>query len=281
MKVVDGATRVLGIVGDPIAQVRSPEVWSTLFRANGVNALCIPFHVNAAQLEAFFAGLQTVQNLLGLIVTIPHKPAAARYAASLTDRARKIGSANVMRRETDGTWTGDIVDGVGLVSGLLAAGQRIVGRRALVVGSGGVGRAIAFAIADAGAESVHVYDVLPERAEDLAARLGEAGTPSGIAPPTANGFDLVVNASPIGMKRDDPLPIDPIGLDESAIAVDVVVHPVMTPWLSAAASRGCYVQPGHVMTDHQLVAMQAFLGLPTVDCTPAAVAKTMQDEASS
>jgi shikimate dehydrogenase len=205
------------------------------------NAICIPFHVSAADLAGFFAGLHTVQNLLGLIITIPHKPAAARYAATLTDRARKVGSANIMRPEADGTWTGDIVDGFGLVSGLLASGQRIEGRRALVVGSGGVGRAIAFAIADARAASVHVYDVMPERAEDLAARLGEAGTPSGIAPPAAKGFDLVVNASPLGMKQGDPLPIDPAGLDEYAIAVDVVVHPVMTPWLSAAAAQGCYV----------------------------------------
>ncbi len=279
MKIVDGATRLLGIVGDPIAQVRAPEVWSAVFRANGVNAVCIPFHVSAAELEGFFAGLHMVQNLFGIIVTIPHKPAAARYAANLTDRARQVGSANLMRREADGTWTGDIVDGVGLVSGLLAAGQRITGRRALVVGAGGVGRAIAFAIAEAGAASVHVYDVLPERAEDLAARLTAAGTVSGIAPSAAKGFDLVVNASPLGMKPNDPLPIDPAGLDEGAIAVDVVVHPVMTPWLSAAAARGCHVQPGHVMMDHQLVAMQAFFGLPDGDCTPAAVARVMAEEA--
>ncbi len=278
MKIVDGATRLLGIVGDPIAQVRAPEVWSALFRANGANALCIPFHVSAAGLADFFAGLHTVQNLLGLIVTIPHKPAAARYAGNLTDRARKVGSANLMRREADGTWTGDIVDGVGLVGGLLAAGQRIAGRRALVVGAGGVGRAIAFAIADAGAASVHVYDVLPERAEDLAERLAGAGTASGVAPPAAKGFDLVVNASPLGMRPDDPLPIDAAGIDESTIAVDVVVHPVMTPWLSAAAARGCHVQPGHVMMDHQLVAMQAFFGLPDGDCSPAAVARVMGAE---
>lgn len=278
MKIVDGATRVLGIVGDPIAQVRAPEVWSALFRANGVNALCIPFHVSPAQLPTFFAGLHTVQNLLGLIVTIPHKPAAARYAAHLTDRARKVGSANLLRREPDGSWTGDIVDGIGLVGGLLAAGQRVAGRRALVVGSGGVGRAIAFAIAEAGAASVHVYDVARDRAEDLAAGLAASGTPSGIAPPAAKGFDLVINASPLGMRPNDPIPIDPAGLDRTTIAADVVVHPPMTPWLTAAAAHGCHVQPGTIMMDHQLVAMQAFFGFDSGDYTPAAVRRVLSEQ---
>lgn len=280
MTLVDGTTRLLGIVGDPIAQVRAPAVWSALFRANGVNAICIPFHVAPAELTGFFAGLHAAQNLLGLIVTIPHKPAAARYAAHLTERARKVGSVNVMRREADGSWSGDIVDGLGLVEGLLAAGQCVAGRRALVVGAGGAGRAIAFAIADAGAESVHVYDVVPERAEDLAARLAHAGTRSAVAPPVARGFDLIVNASPLGMKSGDPIPIDPAGLGVDTIAADVVVQPSMTRWLSAAATRGCYIQSGQVMMDHQLVAMQSFFGLQDGDYTPAAVARVMRDAAS-
>lgn len=277
--IVDGTTRLLGIVGDPIAQVRAPAVWSALFRSNGVNAICIPFHVGGAELAGFFSGLHAVQNLLGLIVTIPHKPAAARHAANLTTRARKVGSVNIMRREADGSWAGDIVDGLGLVDGLLAAGQRIAGRRALVVGSGGAGQAIAFAIADAGARSVHVHDVVPHRAEDLAARLTTAGTPSGVAPPAAKGFDLVVNASPLGMKPGDPMPIDPAGLEAGAIAADVVVEPAATPWLSAAAAHGCYVQSGQVMMDHQLVAMQAFFGLEGGEYTPATVARVMNDQA--
>jgi shikimate dehydrogenase len=185
-----------------------------------------------------------------------------------------------MRREADGKWSGDIVDGLGLVGGLLAAGQRIEGRRALVVGAGGVGQAIAFAIADVGASCVHVYDIARERAEDLAARLAAAGTPSGVAMPAAKGFDLVVNASPLGMKHDDPMPIDPAGLDGNTIAADVVVHPPMTPWLSAAAARGCHVQPGTIMMDHQLVAMRDFFGFQDGDYTPAAVARAMQDQAS-
>lgn len=272
-KIVDGSTQILGIVGDPIRQVRAPEVWSALFRANGFNAICMPFHVKPAELEAFLAGLRTVKNLMGLIVTIPHKPAAVHHVNALTDRAQRVQSVNLMRRDADGRWTGDIVDGLGFVKGLLSSGQRIAGRRALVVGSGGVGTAIAFAIAEAKAASVHVADIAADRANKLARRLEAAGTPSGTSTASAKGFDLVVNASPIGMKADDPLPIDCTDLASDALVGDVVVHPQITPLLAEARRRGCHVQPGTVMMDHQLTAMGEFLGFPDGDYSPEAVAR--------
>lgn len=272
-KIVDGATQLLGIVGDPIRQVRAPEVWSALFKANGFNAVCVPLHVEPSGLEAFVTGLKAIRNVVGLIVTIPHKPAAVRLCDELTPRAGLVQSVNVMRREADGRWTGDILDGFGFVQGLLGAGQRVEGRRALVVGSGGVGTAIAFAIAEAKAASVHVADIAQDRAADLARRLEAAGTPSGTSSAAAKGFDLVVNASPIGMKSSDPIAIDPAGLAGDALAGDVVVHPPLTPWLAAAKERGCHVQPGTVMMDNQLMAMRDFFRFPDGDYTPANVAR--------
>jgi shikimate dehydrogenase len=272
-KIADGATQLLGIVGDPIRQVRAPEVWSALFRANGVNAICVPFHVAPKDFRAFLTGLRTIQNMAGLIVTIPHKPAAASHVDALTPRARQVQSVNVMRREADGRWTGDIFDGIGFVKGLLGSGQGVEGRRALVVGSGGVGTAIAFAIAEARAASVHVADIAPERAAELARRLEAAGTPSGISPAAAKGFDLVVNASPVGMKADDPISIDCSELAPNALVGDVVVHPQITPLLAAARARGCHVQPGTVMMDNQLMAMREFFRFPEGDYSPAAAAR--------
>jgi len=272
-KIVDGATQLLPIVGDPIRQVRSPEVLSALFRANGFNAVCVPAQVAPPDLPRFVAGLRTVRNIAGLIVTIPHKQAVVALLDGLTPRARRVGSANVVRRETDGSLTGDIVDGVGFVKGLARSAQRIEGRRALVVGSGGVGSAIAFAIAEAGTASVHVADILAERAANLARRLEAAGTPSGVSPAAARGFDLVVNASPLGMKAGDPIPIDCTGLSGDAIAGDVVVDPQITPFLAAARERGCHVQPGTVMMDNQLAAMREFFGFPEGDYSPEAIAR--------
>lgn len=272
-RIVDGATQLLGIVGDPIRQVRAPEVWSALFRANTVNTVCVPLHVAPKDLDAFLTGLRTIQNVAGLIVTIPHKPAAVSHVDTLTGRARHVQSVNVMRREADGRWTGDILDGIGFVKGLIGSGQRVEGRRALVVGAGGVGSAIAFAIAEAKAASVHVADIAQDRAADLARRLESAGTPSGTSAAAAKGFDLVVNASPIGMKESDPISIDPADLAGDALAGDVVVHPQITPWLAAAQERGCHVQPGTVMMDNQLMAMREFFRFPEGDYSPAAAAR--------
>ena len=274
-KIVDGATQLLPIVGDPIRQVRSPEVLSSLFRANGFNAVCVPVHVTPAHLPSFVAGLRSVRNALGLIATIPHKQSMISLVDRLTPRSRRVGSANVVRREADGSWTGDIVDGLGFVKGLARTGQRIEGRRALVVGSGGVGNAIAFAIAEAGAASVHVADIVAERAADLARRLEAAGTPSGVSPAAAKGFDLIVNASPLGMKAEDPIPIDCTGLSGAAIVADVVVHPQITPLLAVARERGCHVQPGTVMMDNQLDAMREFFPFPDGDYSPEAIARVI------
>jgi shikimate dehydrogenase len=269
--IADGNTRLLAIVGDPVRQVRAPRVWSALFRAYGHNILCLPFHVAPVDLGGFVAGLRGVRNLAGLIVTVPHKPAAAGLADRLTPRAARIGAVNVMRRDADGGWTGDMLDGEGFVLGLRASGQDVAGRRALVVGAGGVGTAIAVALADAGVASVHVADLDPARAEALAAHLASLGIASGVAPAAAAGFGVVVNATPLGLKPDDPLPFDCDGLAPGTIVGDVVMGAQPAPLLAVARARGCHAQAGTEVMDRQLPAMADFLGLPPGDYGPDAV----------
>ncbi len=277
--IVDGATRVLGIVGDPIAQVRSPPLWSALFRHNGINAVCVPFHVHPTDFTRFTDGLRAAGNVLGLLVTIPHKLAAARHAGLLTPRARKVGTANLLRPLADGGWEGDMLDGFGFVAALRADGQRIAGRRAIVVGAGGVGSAIAFALAEAGAASVAVADIDAERAPGLSFRLLQlAGVKSFVSQAQAAGFDLIVNASPLGMRDDDPLPVDLDGLTPDAIVADVVIREEPTPVLKAARARGCHVQVGAAMTDHQVAAAAEFLGLSSGDWSPDAIRAVLRPD---
>jgi len=275
-RIVNGATQLLGIVGDPIRQVRAPEVWSALFRRNSVNALCIPMQVTAADLRPFLASMRTVLNLKGMIVTIPHKPAAREIANEVTKRAGEVGTVNVLRPRPEGGWFGDIVDGVGFVKALLSAGQRIKGRRAIVVGSGGVGSAIAFAVAEAGAECVAVSDIAADRATALARRVQAAsGVKSFVSAARADGFDLVANASPLGMRDGDPLPLDCTGLSASAIAADVVVQPEITPFLAIARGVGCHVQPGTRMMDHQVATMAEFFDWGPGDWSSEAIERAM------
>jgi shikimate dehydrogenase len=262
----DGSTRLLGIVGDPIAQVRSPPLWSALFRHNKINAVCVPFHVRPVNFEKFIVGLRGAENVLGLLVTIPHKVAAAKCADVLTPRAQKVGTSNLLRLLPDGRWEGDIMDGLGFVLALRAGGQRIEGRRAIVVGSGGVGSAIAFALAEAGAAMVAVSDIDAGRAQGLSRRIEDlTGVASRVSPARAYGFDLIVNASPMGMRAEDAMPVDLTGLTAEAIVGDVVISGALTPILRGAKALGCHVQPGAAMTDHQIAAQARFLGFETGD----------------
>jgi shikimate dehydrogenase len=268
---VDGATRVLGIVGHPIAQVRAPAVWSAMFRAHRLNLICIPMHIGPEDLAGFLAGLRTMRNLAGVIVTIPHKPAAVRHVDALTDRARLVQSVNFIAIGSDGRWTGDIIDGVGFVANLRAQGADPRGKRALLVGTGGVGTAIAFALAEAGVAELAMYDRDETRAREVARRIAATGTPARVAPPDPPGFTLVVNATPIGMCADDELPIDAGRIDANAVVADVIVG--RTRLLDAAASRGCRTFSGDGMMDHQLQAMACHLGLGQLDFSAATVGR--------
>ena len=270
--IVDGATRILGIAGDPVAQVRSPRLWSALFRHNNINAICVPFHVQPPDFATFVDGLRTAHNVLGLFATIPHKLAAARHATTLTPRARKIGTANLLRPLPDGGWEGDMLDGVGFVSALQARGIRLEGLRALVVGAGGVGSAIAFALAEAGVASLGIADIDTDRAAALAKRLRDlAEVDAVVTEARGKGFDVLVNASPLGMHPDDPMPLDMSGVTSEAIVGDVVISDDMTPLLRAAHVRCCHVQHGSAMTDHQAAEMARFLGLEGGDWSPDAI----------
>jgi shikimate dehydrogenase len=270
---VDGSTRVLGVVGDPIAQVRAPGIWTALFRHNAVNAVCVPMHVRPGDLRAFFGGVRTLRNLVGLIVTIPHKPAILELIDAPTARATAIGAANAIAFREDGSAVADHFDGVGFVNALRASGQRLDGRRALIVGAGGVGSAIAFGVAEAGARQVSVSDIDAARAQALAARLGSAGYAARVAPNDPAGSDLVVNATPLGMRADDRLPFDCARLEPSAIVGDVVVSATPTPVLAAAVERGCFVQAGAAITDHQIAALARFFGFDDGDWSARTIAR--------
>ena len=268
--IVDGSTKLLGIAGHPIAQVLTPRIMSGLCRHNGVDAICVPLHVEPAGLQAMLNGLKGLHNLLGVIATVPHKQAAAALADRQLPRARLARAANVLRREEDGSWTADMLDGVGFTAALTAAGHDVRGKRALVAGAGGVSTAICFALAEAGIAEIALFDTDQARAEDLAARLRAEGANATPASPDPAGYGLVLNATPLGMRPDDPMSLDPARIDQGAIAADVVSKPAVTKFLAAAQARGCPIIPGARMTEQQMAAMAQFYALGPGDWSPAA-----------
>jgi shikimate dehydrogenase len=240
-----GATRVVFIVGDPIAQVKSPAGVTAALRARGRDAIVVPAHVKPVDLRDFLAVARRMPNVDGVIVTVPHKFAAAELADSLTARAQSIGAANVLRRDASGGWLGDMCDGEGYVAGLRAAGCEPRGLKALLVGAGGAGSAIAHALVDAGVASLALHDADPQRRDALAAKLRAYGNVLPTAGSTdPRGFDLAINATPMGMRPEDPLPLDVSGLQPSTFVGDVVTQPAVPPLIETARGRGCRTMTG-------------------------------------
>lgn len=248
----DGKLRLYGIIGAPVEQVRAPLPMTRLLREAGANAAVIPMHVQPAHLVQVFAASRCICNLDGFIVTVPHKVAMAALVDRLTERARLVGAVNLVRREPDGAWLGDISDGAGFTGGLLQSGFQPAGQHAFLVGAGGVGSAIAVELARSGA-SVRVYDVIAVRAAALAARLAAAGLDvQAVSSPDPAGAALVVNATPLGMKPDDPLPLDPTLLSSNMLVAEVVMNPEVTRFLEQARARGCLTQLGEAVMVNQL-----------------------------
>ncbi len=269
--IVDGSSLLLPIVGHPIAQVKSPEVWSAMFRLHGINAVCVPVHVRPENLAAFFTAVRGLENVCGIIVTIPHKVAALELVDDLSERSRLAQSVNVVAFRPDGRWLGDTVDGTGFVDNLRTGGDDPRGKRTLLVGAGGVGTAIAFALADAGVGEFVLYDIDERRASDVVSRLRAAGYAAATGAPDPAGFELVVNATPAGMRDDDPVPIDVERIDPGTVVADVIVEP--TRFTRLAEERGCRVHVGSGMMNHQLAPMAERLGYGHLDWSAATVTR--------
>jgi shikimate dehydrogenase len=242
---LNGETRLHIIVGDPVGQTKSPAGLTAEFAARKVDAVCVPIHVTAEHFDAFMAAAKRVLNLDGIVVTIPHKFAALRHCDEVSDRARFLGSANVLHRIEGGRWRGDMTDGVAMVAALREAGCKIEGKRALLVGAGGAGSAVALALIEAGVAALEIADFDAARRQSLIARLS-ARMPGAVTAGSADpaGFDLVVNATPIGMAPDDPLPVEAQRLEATATVADLITRPAVTPLLEIARRQGCRIVSG-------------------------------------
>jgi shikimate dehydrogenase len=242
---LSGETRVVAIIGDPIAQVKSPAGVTRALQARGCNGVVVPIHVAPADVDAFVRGFGLARNVDGILVTVPHKFAAYAHCATATARAHFLGAVNVLRRNADGSWHGDQCDGEAFVAALRAAGCDPAGQRALLVGAGGAGSAIALALLDAGVAALAIHDDETARRDALIRRLQQrfSGTvQAGTADPT--GCTLVANATPAGMRAGDPLPVDVARLTRAMFVGDVITVPAVTPLLEAARRTGCGTQVG-------------------------------------
>lgn len=263
MSQITGSTRCLALIGHPVDQVRTPPAFNRWFAENGIDAVVLPVDLESDALPAYFVALRGWRNCIGLSVTMPYKMAAVALVDECTFRVRQSGALNVVRRETDGRLIGDMVDGLAFVTALATRHVTPAGRDCVVVGAGGAGSAIAHALAQAGASRLTVLDIDIDRSARLlqALRRAHPGIVLASEADRPERIDILVNASPLGMKPGDPLPFPVSGLRPDAFVADAVTKPAITAFLSAAMQHGCGTQTGHDMADAQLPFQIAHLGL--------------------
>jgi shikimate dehydrogenase len=256
---VSGRTRLFGIVGHPIEQVRSPEMFTAEFRRRALDAILVPLHVLPDDFDALLPQLLRLRNLDGVIFTIPYKPRAFALADHLGEQARIVGAINALGRRA-GNWHGDIFDGIGCVEAFRLRGIPLTGRRALLLGAGGAGSAIGVALASERPASLRVYDVDATRAEALAATILRAfpGLAITAGPPQLDGTDILLNATPSGMLDDARLPIAVTALPRAMIVFDAIVKPETTPLLALAERCGCTTVRGREMMRGQITRVVDF-----------------------
>ncbi|MDQ7774823.1 MAG: shikimate dehydrogenase [Paracoccus aminovorans] len=260
---IRGTTRLIAHLGYPTTTFKAPMIYNPWFQARGIDAVVVPMGCRAEDYAAFLPLVFRLSNIHGALVTMPHKGATVGLADRVSVTARIAGAANALRLGADGKLEADMFDGEGFTAGVLNKGQEIAGRSALVVGAGGVGSAIAASLAKAGAARLAIFDPNAAGTEALAQRLREA-YPALVVQTGSNdpaGFDIVVNASPLGMNPTDPLPMDVARIAPETFVGEVVMKSEMTPFLAAAA-RGCRYQVGTDMLFEQIPAYLEFFGFP-------------------
>ena len=259
---ISGRTKVIAHIGYPTESFKAPMIYNPWFEAKGVDAVVVPLGVRSEDFEALFRPLWRITTLHGALITMPHKIAVMRQVDELTTTAQIAGSCNAVLKRPDGSLLGDMFDGAGFVRGVQRKGMQLEGARALVVGAGGVGSAIAASLAASGLAAITVFDANAEAAEQLAGRLRthypKLDVQTGSKDPA--GYDLVVNATPLGMKPGDPMPIDIDRVAPGTFVGEVVMKEEFTPLLRAAQAKGCPVQVGTDMLFEMIPAYLEFFG---------------------
>ena len=246
---VNGKTRVYGIVGDPIEQVRSPEMVTWEMQKRDHNAVLIPMHIARDEFDTVMPQIMRMRNLDGLIFTIPFKAQAIALAKTLGPQASQIGAINALKKHSNGAWSGEIFDGMGCVEAFKQRGITLQDKRLQLIGLGGAGSAICVALAYEKPKLLRLFDINAQTTERMAKMVNTISpqTVVEVGLPFAKGIDILLNASPVGMLSDARLPLAVEQFKKELIVFDAIVMPENTPLLSLAQDCGCQVVRGREM----------------------------------
>lgn len=262
---IRGTTKLIAHLGYPTESFKAPMIYNPYFEKHGIDAVVVPMGCRAEDYPRFLKLVFKLSNIHGALVTMPHKVTTVALLDEVLTTAQVAGSCNAVRLGADGKLVGDMFDGEGFVRGVLHKGRKLAGARVLVVGCGGVGSAIAASLAKATVAELALFDAYAPLAVGLAERLRLHYPLLQVATGSADpaGFDVVVNATPLGMKPGDPLPMDVSRIAPTTFVGEVVMKQEVTPFLEAVRARGCEFQIGTDMLFEQIPAYLEFFGFPT------------------
>jgi shikimate dehydrogenase len=259
---ISGKTTLIAHLGYPTFAFKAPLIYNPWFEKNDIDAVVVPMGVKPEEYREFFPLLFRMSNIRGALVTMPHKVVTTELVDELTPTALVAGASNAVLVREDGSLIGDQFDGAGFVRGVLNKGFDLAGKKVLVVGNGGVGSPIAASLAAAGIGSIGLFDPNAAASEALGGRLSEHYPDLQVSTGSKDpqGYDLVVNATPLGMNDDDPLPMDVDRIAPETFVGEVVMKQQITPFLAAAQAKGCPIQVGTDMLFEQIPAYLEFFG---------------------
>lgn len=262
---ISGNTKLIAHLGFPTHSFKAPLIYNPYFEKNGIDAVVVPMGCRPEDYTAFLKLVFRLSNIHGALITMPHKITTMGMLDQISTNAQVAGACNAVRVGLDGGLIGDMFDGEGFVRGVLRRGRQIKGMRAIMAGTGGVGSAIAASLAKAGLAELALSDASVTMMQGLADRLHRhyPDLKVEVGKTDPDGYDIVINATPLGMNENDPLPFDVSHISPSAFAGEVVLSREITPFLAAARARGCGYQVGTDMLFEQIPAYLEFFDLPT------------------
>jgi len=233
---ITGKTRITGLYGYPVEHTLSPAMHNAAFEHLGIDYCYLPFSVQPASLKTAVEAIRAL-NLAGVNVTIPHKESVIPYLDNVNEEALFIGAVNTIVNQ-EGKLTGYNTDGRGFMRSLSENNILTENKKVLVFGAGGASRAICYYLSEK-ADKLYLFDIDKIKLEKLASDLSGIRNNIHILRDTtdSSSFDVLINATPLGLKATDPVPLDVSILSSRQTVCDLIYK--KTPLLSLAAQRGC------------------------------------------
>lgn len=250
---ISGKTKVTGLFGYPVEHSLSPAMHNAAFEHLNMDYCYVTFSVRPDLLGDAVRAISAL-NLEGVNVTVPHKENVVPFLSEISEEASFIGAVNTIKND-NGKLTGYNTDGRGFMQSLSEAGTDARDKKILIVGAGGASRAIGYYLCKE-ASAVHLFDVDDKKADSLKEHLNKlkgnvslAGAKSIKDKDFFSGIDIIINATPLGLKPADPMPVDISMINKNHIVCDLIYKE--TPLLREASKIGCKTMDGLGMLLYQ------------------------------